>query len=52
MIYLSLVPHNSRFQRLVRSWKYAEEKRRNDQRLNAMFQEIPPEMRMRYARLG
>jgi hypothetical protein len=51
LMYLSLVPHNPRFQRLVRSWKYAEEKRRNDQRLNAMYQEIPQEMRVRYAKV-
>jgi hypothetical protein len=51
LMYLSLVPHNPRFQRLVRSWKYAEEKRRDDMRVNAMFQEIPPEMRVRYAKL-
>ena len=51
LMYLSVVPHNSRFQRLVRSWKYAEEKRRADLRLNALFQEIPPEMRVRYAKL-
>jgi hypothetical protein len=51
LMYLSVVPHNPRFQRLVRSWKYAEEKRQSDQRLNAMFQEIPPEMRVRYAKL-
>ncbi len=51
LMYLSLVPHNPRFQRLVRSWKYADEKRRNDQRLNAMYQEIPQEMRVRYAKL-
>lgn len=51
MMYLSIVPQSSRFQRLVRSWKYAEEKRRHDKRLNLMFQEIPPEMRLRYADL-
>jgi hypothetical protein len=51
LMYLSLVPQNKRFQRLVRSWKYADEKRRHDQQLNAMFQEIPPEMRLRYADL-
>ena len=51
LIYLSTVPQNPRFQRLVRSWKYAEEKRRNDQRLNAMYQEIPQEMRVRYAKV-
>ncbi len=51
LMYLSLVPQNKRFQRLVRSWKYADEKRRHDNQLNAMFQEIPPEMRLRYADL-
>jgi hypothetical protein len=51
LMYLALVPQNSRFQRLVRSWKYAEEKRQNDLRLNAMFQQILPEMRLRYADL-
>ena len=51
LMYLSLVPQNSRFQRLVRSWKYAEEKRQYDRRLTDMFQEIPSEMRLRYADL-
>jgi hypothetical protein len=51
LMYLSLVPQNSRFQRLVRSWKYAEEKRQHDRRLSDMFQEIPSEMRLRYADL-
>jgi len=51
LMYLSLVPHNPRFQRLVRSWKYAEEKRRHDRQLSVMFQEIPTEMRLRYADL-
>jgi|ERR1035438_19722 hypothetical protein len=51
LMYLSVVPNNSRFQRLVRSWKYEEEKRRIDRRLAAMFQEIPPEMRLRYSNL-
>ncbi|MBV9302770.1 MAG: hypothetical protein JOY62_10865 [Acidobacteriaceae bacterium] len=51
LMYLSVVPNNSRFQRLVRSWKFEEEKRRLDLRLSAMFQEIPPEMRLRYGNL-
>ena len=51
LIYLSTVPHNSRFQRLVRSWRYAEEKREREKSLSAMFYELPPEMRTRYARL-
>jgi soluble cytochrome b562 len=49
LIYLSLVPQSSRFQRLVRSWRYAEEKQRHQMNLNALFQELPPEMRLRYA---
>lgn len=51
LMYLSVVPQTSRFQRLVRSWKYAEEKRRDQSKLSALFQEIPPEMRLRYADL-
>jgi hypothetical protein len=48
MIYLSLVPQSSRFRRLVRSWKYAEEKRRREMKLGAMFNEMSPELRARY----
>ena len=51
LIYLSTVPRNSRFQRLVRSWEYAEEKRRREMSLSALFHEMPPEMRTRYAQL-
>ena len=51
LIYISLVPQSSRFRRLVRSWQYAEEKRRIDVNLQAMYQQIPPEMQVRYARL-
>jgi len=51
LMYLSLVPQSNRFQRLVRSWKYAEEKRQHDMRLSDMFHEIPPEMRTRYVDL-
>jgi hypothetical protein len=51
LIYLSLVPQSSRFRRLVRSWKYAEEKRRHEIKLSALFNELPPEMRLRYADL-
>lgn len=48
LVYLSLVPQSSRFRRLVRSWKYAEEKRKHDQRLNDIYRELPVEMRKRY----
>jgi hypothetical protein len=51
LIYLSLVPQSSAFRRLVRSWKYAEEKRRHEMKLSAMFNELPPDMRKSYANL-
>jgi len=51
LIYLAAVPQMSRFQRLVRSWRYAEEKRGLEARLRLLFNEIPPEMRVRYGRV-
>ena len=51
LIYLSLVPQSSRFRRLVRSWKYAEEKRRHEVKLSVLFNELPPERRKRYIEL-
>src|SRR5450759_2420341 len=38
LIYISVVPQSSRFRRLVRSWQYAEEKRRIEVNLQAMYQ--------------
>ena len=52
LIYLSLVPNSGRFQRLVRSWKWEEEKRQHEMKLSAMFHELPPEMRTRYAHVA
>jgi hypothetical protein len=51
LIYLSVIPHNKRFQRLVRSWEYAEAKKLHNVKINDMFQQLPPEVRLRYARL-
>jgi hypothetical protein len=51
LMYLATVPNNKRFQRLVRSWAYADEKRQREQSLSALFYELPPEMRMRYGKL-
>jgi hypothetical protein len=51
LIYLSLVPRSSRFRRLVRSWKYAEQKLQREMKLSTMFNEMPPELRTRYAAL-
>jgi len=51
LIYLATVPQNVRFQRLVRSWQYAEQKKQQQRGLSDLFRELPPEMRSRYARL-
>jgi len=51
LMYLSTIPSNSRFQRLVRSWKFDEDKRAREKSLSALFYELPPEMRARYANL-
>jgi hypothetical protein len=51
LIYLSTVPQNARFQRLVRSWRYAEQKQQQQKGLSDLFRELPPEMRSRFARL-
>ncbi len=51
LIYLSTVPQNSRFQRLVRSWKYEEERLARQKSLSALFHELPTEMRARFAHL-
>jgi hypothetical protein len=49
LMYVALVPQSSRFRRLVRSWKYAAEKRQHQQRLDEMYRNLPIEMRSRYA---
>jgi len=51
LMYLSTVPANERFQRLVRSWRFNEEKRQREKSLSALFYELPPEMRARYGNL-
>jgi hypothetical protein len=51
LMYVALVPQSSRFRRLVRSWKYKEEKRRHEDRLRALYKELSPEIRTRYAEL-
>src|SRR5436190_7122594 len=48
LLYVAIVPQSSRFRRLVRSWKYAEEKRRHDQKLKIIFDELPEPVKARY----
>jgi hypothetical protein len=49
LMYMALVPQSSRFRRLVRSWKYAAEKRAHELKLNELYKELPADMRARYA---
>ena len=51
LMYVALVPQSSRFRRLVRSWKFAADKRAHEQRLSAIFHELPPELRTRYSQV-
>jgi hypothetical protein len=48
LMYLAMVPQNVRFQRLVRSWKLAEEQKKHQQKLNEMLRSLTPEMQSRY----
>ena len=48
LMYLAIVPQNSRFQRLVRSWKFAEEQQKHQQKLSEMLACLPAEMQSRY----
>ena len=49
LMYLAMVPQNGRFRRLVRSWKFADEKRERKKRLDQIYRDLPPEMRSRAA---
>jgi hypothetical protein len=51
LMYIAMAPQSARFRRLVRSWKWAAEKKVLERRLNQMYRELPPEMRSRYANL-
>jgi len=48
LMYLATIPRNARFQRLVRSRKYAAEKRRGEKHLFELAVKLPPDMRSRY----
>lgn len=51
LMYVSLVPQSSRFRRLVRSWKYAKDKRDHQAKLNQLFTDLSPQLRTRYGRI-
>jgi hypothetical protein len=48
LMYLAAVPHNFRFQRLVRSWKFSEQQKQNQQKLSDILRSLPAEMQSRY----
>jgi hypothetical protein len=48
LMYLAIVPQNWRFQRLMRSRKFAEEQQKHQQKLSEMIASLPPEMQSRY----
>src|ERR1700681_1562711 len=47
LMYLAIVPQNWRFQRLVKSWKFAEEHQKQQQKLSEMLASLPAEMQIR-----
>lgn len=51
LMYVAMVPQSSRFRRLVRSWKYAAEKKAHERRLQDMFRDLPEPMRSRYSHI-
>jgi hypothetical protein len=48
LMYLAIVPNNDRFQRLVRSWKFAEQQKKQQHQLGEMLRTLPSEMQSRY----
>ncbi len=52
LMYLSVIPNNNRFQRLVRSWKLAEEKQQNQQSLSDLLRNLPGDLQTRYIKLA
>jgi hypothetical protein len=48
LMYLAIVPQNQQFQRLVRSWKFAEQQKQKQQQLGDMLRSLPAEMQSRY----
>jgi hypothetical protein len=48
LMYLAMVPQNWRFQRLVRSWKFAEQQQKQQQQLGDLLRVLPAELQSRY----
>ena len=52
LMYLAVIPNNWRFQRLVRSWKFAEEQQEREKKLGDMLRSLPADMQSRYVNLA
>lgn len=52
LMYLALVSQNWRFQRLVRSWKFGEALRRQQEQYAEMLNNLSPEAKARYFKLA
>lgn len=52
LMYLATVSNNSRFQRLVRSWKLADEKQQTQQSLADLLRHLPADLQGRYIKLA
>jgi hypothetical protein len=51
LMYLAVVPQMPAFRRLVRSWRYAEQKKAHEAQLRAMQNQLTPMVRDRYGKL-
>lgn len=52
LMYLSIIPNNWRFQRLIRSRKLAEEKQQTQQSLSDLLRHLPGDLQTRYIKLA
>jgi hypothetical protein len=52
LMYLAIIPGNRQFQRLVRSWKLAEEKQQTQQSLADLLKHLPGDLQTRYIKLA
>jgi hypothetical protein len=52
LMYLATISTNSRFQRLVRSWKFAEEQQAKERSLSDLLRSLPSDMQNRYIGLA
>src|SRR5580658_4741759 len=48
LMYLAIVPQNWRFQRLVRSWKFADQQQKQQQQLGNLLRMLPADLQSRY----